>query len=585
MHATLERFKRITVVAVPSIAALLLSGCGGGSASSTSPPTSPGGGAGTSSSFSVGGTVSGLGTGQSVTLADNGATALAITANGPFTFSTPLASGTTYAVTVQSASNGVTCAVSGGSGTVTGAVASVQVTCQASTYAIGGSLSGLATGASVTLQNNGADALVLSASGNFSFSQPIADGSSYDVTVSTQPAGETCSVANASGTVAAAVTDVNVVCATMTTASESVLYSFGPSTGTDAANPLNPLVIAPSGNLYGMAAAGGALGQSSHGALFAITPRGAEQFVYSFDTTVMDGSAPASLALGSDGNVYGTTIYGGQFNEGTIFEVLADGSETVLYSFGATGGDGQHPGTLIGNPNGGFYGITAAGGANGEGAVFALSAAGTESIVYSFSASAAVGTKPTSLALASNGDLYGTTELGGANNAGTVFRLTPSGVTTVLYSFGFSGTSLANGNTPDGVTVDASDDLFVVTIDGGVNAGGTAFEIAASGSVTLLHSFGGNGDGINPTGPLAFGPSGNLYGILSGGGANNTGAVFELSLGGVETLLHSFGPDAPGADGADPVGGPLVIDGQGNLYGTTGLGGANGTGVVFKIVP
>jgi predicted SpoU family rRNA methylase len=168
-----------------------------------------------SSTFSIGGTVSGLNSGTSVTLLDNGTDALTVTANGTFTFSTKLASGAAYNVTVGTQPTGETCTVSNGSGTVGSSnVTNVAVSCAASsTFSIGGTVSGLNSGTSVTLLDNGTDSLTVTANGTFTFKTKLASGAAYDVTVGTQPTGETCTVANGSGTVGSSnVTNVAVSC-------------------------------------------------------------------------------------------------------------------------------------------------------------------------------------------------------------------------------------------------------------------------------------------------------------------------------------------------------------------------------------
>ncbi|GAC1530183.1 MAG: hypothetical protein NVS3B10_26380 [Polyangiales bacterium] len=165
----------------------------------------------TTTTYTVGGTLSGLSSGT-VVLQDNGGNNLSLTANGPFTFSAPLNAGASYNVTVVTQPAGETCVVTSGSGTVNANVTSVQVTCTAKTYTIGGTLSGL-TGGDVVLQDNGGNDLVLNANGTFTFSQPVANGAPYAVTVLTQPVGQHCTVTSGAGTVAASnVTNVSVTC-------------------------------------------------------------------------------------------------------------------------------------------------------------------------------------------------------------------------------------------------------------------------------------------------------------------------------------------------------------------------------------
>ncbi len=172
-------------------------------------------GSGGRNSYTITGMVSGLGSGASVVLKDNGTDALTVSANGSFTFPTALASGTSYTVTVGTQPAGEACQVAGGSGVVSGDVTSVVVTCVAVTHTVGGTVSGLSSGASVVLKDNNADALTVSANGSFTFATPLASGATYAVTVGTQPAGETCQVANGGPAVVTAnVTNVAVACST-----------------------------------------------------------------------------------------------------------------------------------------------------------------------------------------------------------------------------------------------------------------------------------------------------------------------------------------------------------------------------------
>ncbi len=177
----------------------------------------------TTTTYSVGGSVSGLNSGASLTLLNNGSNSLALSANGTFTFSTKWADASTYTVTVATQPMGQTCTVSNASGTISGAnVTHVSVACVSNpvtTYSVGGSVSGLNSGASLTLLNNGANPLVLSTNGAFNFSTKLADATTYTVTVATQPVGQTCTLSNASGTLSGAnVTTIGVTCTTNLTA-------------------------------------------------------------------------------------------------------------------------------------------------------------------------------------------------------------------------------------------------------------------------------------------------------------------------------------------------------------------------------
>ncbi len=203
--------------------------------------------------FTIGGTVSGLNSGTSVTLLDNGADSLKVSANGKFTFATALASGVAYSVTVSVQPTGETCTVTSGSGTVGSAnVTSVKVACaSAATFTIGGTVSGLNSGTSVTLLDNGADSLKVSANGKFTFATTLASGAAYSVTVSVQPTGETCTVTSGSGTVGSAnVTNVKVACSTSSGGGSAYWIPYS-ATPVPAATPAgsNGLFLIPSDKL------------------------------------------------------------------------------------------------------------------------------------------------------------------------------------------------------------------------------------------------------------------------------------------------------------------------------------------------
>lgn len=225
--------------------AINLAACGGDgdSPSSSTPPPAP--------MFSIGGSVTGLGSGEQLRLMNNGADALTLTADGGFSFATRIAENGSYSITVDSQPAGKTCSVARGTGSGLSAdVSSVNVTCSVDTYTIGGSVAGLSDGATLTLQQNGGDSLVLSDNGSFTFATPVAYNGSYAVTVGAQPIGQTCSVANGTGVaVSANVTTVSVTCS-------ANVYSIGGSvTGlTNGAqvtlqnNGSDPLIVTADGN-------------------------------------------------------------------------------------------------------------------------------------------------------------------------------------------------------------------------------------------------------------------------------------------------------------------------------------------------
>lgn len=355
--------------------------------------------------------------------------------------------------------------------------------------------------------------------------------------------------------------------------SETLVYSFAPSP--DGASPVAPLVLDGKGNLYGTTLDGGA---DRFGTVFKIAPSGAETVLHSFPANSMDGALPeAALVLDSNGNLYGTTSSGGTHGVGMVFEVTSTGTETVLYTF--TGGpDGGIPyGGLVLDSEGNLYGTTRSGGAYHGGTVFELTPSGSETVWHSFGHGSDGKFPYAGLVRDSNGNLYGTTMDGGTAGLGTVFEITESGTETVLHSF--TGTSGQDGAYPNAPLIrDAEGNLYSTTV-GGSKGASIAFEISASGKETVLYVF--------PTGDQAYGglapdSRGNLYGTTKYGGTNKVGGVYEITVSGTVPTLYSFLKSQ--RDGYYPMAG-LVLDSNGNLYGTTCRGGKHSNGAVFKVVP
>jgi uncharacterized repeat protein (TIGR03803 family) len=494
---------------------------------------------------------------------------------------TAVAYGSAYDLTVQTQPVGETCTVSNGSGTMpASAIADAAVNCSVNTYTIGGSISGLAA-SDLVLLDNGADATSIAANATqFTMNTGVAYGGGYAITVATQPAGETCQLGDGSGSVGANVTTVTLSCAPWSSFTESVLYSFAGGRSGNGKFPGAGLIQGSSdGNFYGTTFAEGA---SNLGTVFSITPAGVETLLYSFGGAPNDGSFPfAALIHGGDGNFYGTTSNGGANNDGTVFKITPAGVETVLYSFSGAPGDGAIPraGLILGS-DGNFYGTTQVGGTNSYGTVFKITPAGVETVLYSFGGVPDAANPFAALVQSSDGNFYGTTLGGGANSYGTVFKITPAGVETVLYSFG----GAPDGFSPFAALVQGSDGNFWgTTINGGANDDGTVFSVTPAGVETVLNSFGASpSDGTRPQATLIQGSDGNFWGTTINAGANGDGTVFRITPAGVETVVYSFagGP----SDGANPQA-ALIQGSDANFYGIAFSGGANGDGMVFKIVP
>lgn len=359
------------------------------------------------------------------------------------------------------------------------------------------------------------------------------------------------------------------------------------------------------GNFYGVTSGGGTNGEyvtalvgeslvtqfEAHtaGTAVKITPAGEVTALWNFGNDAADGLNPSSLIEGRDGDFYGTTAGGGLYgglgqNYGsTIFRLSPSGVETVLWSFGAGVGGSVYPHHLIEGADGTFYGITSNGGVSryvnagyeASGTVFKFTPQGVITELWNFSADGD-GAKPTVLIQGIDGNLYGTTELGGANGYGTLFRLTPDGTETVLWSF----CRETDGCQPNALFQGADGNLYGTTSGGGSNKAGTVFQFnLATGVLTREWDFAtvATDNGYYPNG-LIEGVDGNLYGTTDAGGfagSDTGGTLFRLSRANVLTTLWTFS-DAQ----VRPYG--LVQSRDGHVYGTTAAGGTYNKGTLFR---
>jgi len=271
------------------------------------------------------------------------------------------------------------------------------------------------------------------------------------------------------------------------------------------------------------------------GTVFVTTSDGANT-LYSFcsQSDCADGDEPfAPLLQAADKNFYGTTLDGGTKGYGTVFAITSAGTLTTLHSFRYSDGASPVAG-LTQARNGKFYGTTLYGGAHGAGTVFEISAAGKLKTLHSFGA-AGDGTNPYAvLVQAADGTFYGTTYSGGTHGQGTVFAITAAGKLTTLYSF-CSAKKCSDGAAPCAGVIQATDgDFYGTTSQGGASNRGTVFAISAAGKLTSLHSFclqKNCTDGAEPSGGLLQASKGTFYGTTTEGGANEDGTVFSLSAG------------------------------------------------------
>jgi uncharacterized repeat protein (TIGR03803 family) len=370
----------------------------------------------------------------------------------------------------------------------------------------------------------------------------------------------------------------------------STLYSF--KGGEDDGEEPFAGLVSVKGTLYGTTYEGGECSRVGYGTVFSITPSGTETMLHSFGCTSrggsQDGEYPSAGLVNVKGTLYGTTPKGGANGDGTVFSITPSGTETVLYSFKGGPGDGEAPRAGFINVKGTLYSTTYLGGncssSGGCGTVFSITPSGTETMLYSFKGGSADGQYPFAGLINVKGTLYGTTFEGGANcsgsgGCGTVFSITRSGKETVLHSFAGD----PDGDNPEnGSLINVKGTFYDTTYDGGTNSRGTVYSITPSGTETVLHSFGGSGDGASPFAGLVN-VKGTLYSTTYSGGVGD-GTVFSITPSGTETVLYSF--KGGSGDGENPRAGLVKV--KGTLYGTTGGGGTGcsgsyGCGTVYSL--
>lgn len=328
------------------------------------------------------------------------------------------------------------------------------------------------------------------------------------------------------------------------------------------------------GNMFGTTQWGGLNGA---GTIWKVTKSGAFSIVYNF-AGVADGEGlNGNVSFDAAGNMYGTAQYGGADNYGSVWKRTPAGAVTVLHAF--TGGaDGASPyGGVALDGIGNMYG-TSSNGALGSGTVWKIDSFGTFSVLHAFTGLADGANPGAGPTLDANGNLFGTCYAGasiaGAYPQGCLWKVSNAGVFSVVHTF----TGGVDGADPfASPTFDANGNMFGTTGYGGANFDGTLWKVDTNGVFSVVHTFSGTSDGSIPGSTVTFDPSGNMFGTASSGGANSFGTVWEITNKGVFTVLKNFN----GGDGDTPEGTPL-LDANGNLFGTT-VSGGNGVGTIYEI--
>jgi uncharacterized repeat protein (TIGR03803 family) len=398
---------------------------------------------------------------------------------------------------------------------------------------------------------------------------------------------------------------VAVLCVATSVASSAqafkTLLSFN---GTNGGQPSSALVQGLDGNLFGVI---GTYGKNGYGMVFEVTPEGKLTDIYDFcsQPNCADGAVPTGpLLLAGDGNFYGSTGGGGTAGDGTVFRLTPAGRITTIYSFCSQAGcaDGSYPSALAQGRNGNFYGTTGAGGTGAYcpyltcGTIFEVTANGELTTLHNFCSqpSCSDGYTPSALTVGSDGNLYGTTGLGGDGRLdGTFFALNESGKFVTLQEFDYG----EDGSVPNGVIQGSNGNFYGTTKIGGNRGDGAIFQGTKEGVLNAIYSFctlSECADGDSPEGGLALGSDGNFYGTTLSGGTSthvncelaDCGTAFEVTATGQLTTLYDFCSQSGCSDGDSPIA-PVVQRTDGTFFGTTSEGANTncfrGCGTIFSL--
>ncbi|MFZ5550857.1 MAG: choice-of-anchor tandem repeat GloVer-containing protein [Pseudomonadota bacterium] len=299
--------------------------------------------------------------------------------------------------------------------------------------------------------------------------------------------------------------------------------------------------------------------------------------------SLLDGAnIRGPLVAGADGLHYGTAVRGGRHDLGTVFRILADGRLEVLHHFRGAPDDGDRPVGLARGADGALYGLTLAGGAFGDGTAYRVDTNGKLKLLHSFE-SAVDGRSPQGqLLLASDGRFYGATDSGGSDDQGTIFRMRPNGQVQTLHSFAFSD---GGGRSPTGSLVEGDDGLlYGTTNSGGPEGYGIVFKMRRHGGSPpeMLHNFGRKDRNGTVLKALTKGPDGRFYGVIQADRTDNPrGLVYRIDAAGHYEVFYSFTRPVE-AHGKSPFQ-ELVLGRDGAFYGSTTQGGEFTRGTLFRL--
>jgi len=348
-----------------------------------------------------------------------------------------------------------------------------------------------------------------------------------------------------------------------------IVHSFD---GTDGRSPSDEtLVRGPLGTVFGVTMLGG---ERDEGALFFVDANDRFHLVHSFAAGTGGGWMPNAVFFSEGGKLFGTTAFGGAYEQGTVYQLAWNGDVSTIHSF--DGVDGNQPSGRVVVRNGFFYGSTGSGGAAGN--VYRLSPAGDISVLYEvpqrFSNEAGV---YSGLGGGLGEELFGATygwDVGDFH--GVIFKIDASGVTSTIHTFQ-GGSDGSRATSPPVVMADGT--VYGTTLVGGAYGGGVIYKVTPEGDYSVAYSFGGEPNAFAPFGGLVLGTNGNLYGTTTAGGEANNGTIFEFKTSGEFRVIYSFS----GVNNFGYPQGGLVETTPGTFYGMTGSGGDFGLGTIYKL--